>query len=521
MKDSKKYYFCLILALVLSFIFMPSLVIAGRVIPPDAPPPPQLYPITPNPDYDGSIRLEWSEVSGAKYLVYRLREGGGEDLLGTTWNEHYTDMRSSGTWTYKVKAKDPYWGVVSPFSNAESVTVEGIVFAEGFLYAQSSISRSWDEGIWVDEDAAITSVEDPGNYFVIYTATYVVTDGDGSGWVKLSTNSGDIEKTMRLYECVSTETASPDIYGTFIVADVITLDSGSVKAKVYFDTSGVYTSITILERSICAIPLGGGYEYSSTTTPYSWADQTVRVDPHIGLQGLTGEYYAIYSASFKVTESFSYQGVHSNGWTRFATDTEDLVYTQRSWEFPAIYGCTEMVDTILIADKVELNNENLNVQLRLFQRNDPQPTETLTLMERSLTLIPLTYKFNYEMRDNNVEYPNVNQDIIFSNIYPNCFIMYTANIRIVDNQPLPDNAMGNGWAAYNNEEDTLDYTKRYHEFDYGYGTSFQQTKYLVEVFNFLASEIKVEFYWQPNDVPSGAEEFSFNQRSMILIPFIP
>ena len=404
-------------------------------------------------------------------------------------------------------------------------------FTEGFLYAQSSVSHIISpvgpESVesWIDDYAAITSVENPGDYLVIYTASYKVSPVsvfEGYGWVKLVTDEGVIGKTKRFHDCLNPEVDSGGyIWGSMIVADVLTLGSGGVKAEISFWAEW-NEDLYIYDRSISAIPLENGYEYISSTNPRSWAyqDDTYQ-DDDIHLEDLTGEYFAIYTASFQVTDDVNIDpfGVHSNGWAFFAgSNSGDYSYTRRDWEFPASFAKI-MRGTILIADKISLNNEDLLIKLELDQRDD----EKITIMERSLILIPLVNNFTYESEDDQIFYPDLNQDIVFENINYHFFVMYTSNIVFTDleGEPVYDQVIGNGWAAFNNGSDTIDYTTRHHNFKAGltggYGAGLTHTKYLIEIMDLHGQDLRVEYFFDPND----DEEFSLGQRSMIVIPFLP
>ncbi len=89
-------------------------------------PTPELYQPT-SPDYDGIIILEWSEVSGADYKIYRWNSQTGiYKLIAATTNRArtYIDAIPNGTWAYKVKAYNPDTGQQSLCSNPKSVVVE-------------------------------------------------------------------------------------------------------------------------------------------------------------------------------------------------------------------------------------------------------------------------------------------------------------------------------------------------------------------------------------------------------------
>ncbi|MFX0105216.1 MAG: hypothetical protein ACFE75_06975 [Candidatus Hodarchaeota archaeon] len=398
-------------------------------------------------------------------------------------------------------------------------------YAEGFLYAQSSIWNTWEIGVLEDDDAAIISIENPGEYFVIYTATYKVTDPlccvpSGGGWVQFKTDEGELEETRRLYECLNTIILDV-IYGTIVVADVVTLSYGGVKAQISF-TPGLNDRITLMDRSICAIPLVEGYEYISTTNYREFdnpeLDRTVYYqDPDIHFEGLSGEFFAVYTASFMVSDpTMDFYGVHSNGDAVFVNSTDNYGYTRRVWEFPAHLWDLEMVGTILLADRLELNNNNLYVNLSYSPRDGygAPGDEMMTLMERSMILIPLIYYFDYVQ--NSTENTNYNQDIGFENVKFECFVMYTARCRFLDpDRNQEDQAIGFEWSAFNNGIDTLEHTKRYNSYPEQYGTSFWKTIYLVEILDLFRQDIKVEYYWAPAD----NEILSLRERSMILIPF--
>ncbi|MFX1344640.1 MAG: hypothetical protein ACFFAI_06010 [Promethearchaeota archaeon] len=389
----------------------------------------------------------------------------------------------------------------------------------GFLYAQSSEEVDWTMDdipfSWEDEDVAINSVGTPGEYLVIYTANfYAFSMVEGYGWVTLVTDAGEIARTKRFFEDIS-----QDMYGTIVVADRVTLGAGGVRAKLdFFD--GV--TFTLIQRSIIAIPLAPDCPYISSTESAEWQDNTIRED--LRIDDLTGEYLAIYTASFQVTDDpGSLHGVHSNGWVRFAdADTSGLFdHTIRQWEFPAYQGDMIMRGTMIIADKLSLDNTDLVVELRFMGRGydyDPVTNDKLTILERSLILMPLPPETLYDYRTDTVSYEDLDQDIGFENVNfnYNCFVVYTSNFRFFDDAEISllDCAEGTVWSAFH---DFIDETYRTHNYGYGYGNTFQQTNSLIEVLELQGQDIWVEYTFFPDD----NEEFSIRQRSMIIIPFIP
>ena len=103
----------------------------------------------------------------------------------------------------------------------------------------------------------------------------------------------------------------------------------------------MYSIVTILERSICAIPLKEGYVYDYSTTTKSWNQEGTYTDPDIYLESLTGDYFAIYNATFELSGLPHYVGVHNDGWTRFGNcKNDDLDYTIRYWEMPTSFAET-------------------------------------------------------------------------------------------------------------------------------------------------------------------------------------
>ena len=477
---------------------------------------------------EGGIFLSWTSSYGAtSYKVFRSdSQSGTYTLIQTTSSSTYTytDYPSvTGRYWYKVKASNDNGD--SAYSYAVScVTGPTSDFAHGFLYAQSSVSHSWSQGVWTDEYAAITSVENPGDYFVIYTASYKIKDNppwglaQGYGWVRLVTDYGVQVKSKRMYDCLQPFYGDDRcIYGSLIVADVVTLGTGGVKAQISF-TPYIDDYMVLLDRSICAIPVESGFRYDNTMNYRVLDDESTFQDPDIHISDLTGTYFAIYTASFKVNDDTAdYGGVHCNGWTFFATNTEDISYSKRTWEFPASFTEDEMRGTIIIADKLQLNNEDLFVKLRLDQRED----EEMTIMERSLVLIPLQYYFEYEQRTN--PSTDLNQDILFEDLNLRCFTMYTANygLRDPDESDDPytvdDQAQGWGWTAINNGINKIDYTVRYLEFPFGYGAWFWKTITHVEILDLQGKDMRIEYNWNPSD----NELFTLYERSMIMIPFIP
>lgn len=92
------------------------------------PDPPHLDTISPNPDYDGIIHLNWSDVAGAlRYEVYRdtslITSINGMTPIATIYGDsNYTDsILNSGTYYYVVIAENGTGQ--SPISNCENVTV--------------------------------------------------------------------------------------------------------------------------------------------------------------------------------------------------------------------------------------------------------------------------------------------------------------------------------------------------------------------------------------------------------------
>ena len=84
----------------------------------DPPSAPTLYTISPNPNLDGSINLNWSDVSGAtRDWIYR-----NGTLITSSINSSKTDViTTNGTYSYKIKAINAYGQ--SAYSNIKSVTV--------------------------------------------------------------------------------------------------------------------------------------------------------------------------------------------------------------------------------------------------------------------------------------------------------------------------------------------------------------------------------------------------------------
>lgn len=84
----------------------------------DPPSAPVLYTISPNPDVDGSIYVNWNDVSGAyRYWIYR-----NNVLITSSTVSSYTDnITTNGTYSYKIKAINAYGQ--SAYSNIKSVVV--------------------------------------------------------------------------------------------------------------------------------------------------------------------------------------------------------------------------------------------------------------------------------------------------------------------------------------------------------------------------------------------------------------
>jgi len=96
---------------------------------PIAPIAPTLDVIVPNPEIDGNVNLNWTDVAGAtSYIVLRssLPITSGNVLLATviatvTTSEYTAPNQADGTWWYAVQAKNAT-GTSAP-SNDESVVV--------------------------------------------------------------------------------------------------------------------------------------------------------------------------------------------------------------------------------------------------------------------------------------------------------------------------------------------------------------------------------------------------------------
>lgn len=88
---------------------------------------PELSSISPNPDTDGTLNLQWTSSFGAQeYSIYRDTEEinslTGLTPLATTLQNSFTDtISSSGLYYYVITAKNPVGESV--LSNSESVTV--------------------------------------------------------------------------------------------------------------------------------------------------------------------------------------------------------------------------------------------------------------------------------------------------------------------------------------------------------------------------------------------------------------
>ena len=186
----------------------------------------------PQMDGDEGIVLQWSSSYGAtSYKVYRSdSEFGTYILITTTSGLTFTDYPSGGgTYWYQVRAYNSNgWTGSNKVSCAFTPPPD---FAEGFLYAQSSTYHTWmGEFICEDVEAAITSVDTPGEYLVIYTAQYFGRYGGGGyGWVSLVTDDGEITRTERFFENIAL-----DGYSTMVVADKVMLGTGGVRARLHF-----------------------------------------------------------------------------------------------------------------------------------------------------------------------------------------------------------------------------------------------------------------------------------------------
>ncbi|NVM55972.1 MAG: hypothetical protein HWN66_19905, partial [Candidatus Helarchaeota archaeon] len=96
-------------------------------IPPVFPFPPVLEPILPNPDYDGLLELNWSNVMGANiYYIYRANSSitsvSGMTPIATVSTSSYQDIISiNGTYYYVIVAGNASGR--SLISNCESVVV--------------------------------------------------------------------------------------------------------------------------------------------------------------------------------------------------------------------------------------------------------------------------------------------------------------------------------------------------------------------------------------------------------------
>ncbi|MFW9780355.1 MAG: hypothetical protein ACFFE8_16050 [Candidatus Heimdallarchaeota archaeon] len=89
--------------------------------------PPVLSSISPNPDTDGTVKLQWSSsFGGHEYSIYRDSEEissvSGITPLHTTVETSYTDeINTSGLYYYVITANNPVGE--SALSNVESVTI--------------------------------------------------------------------------------------------------------------------------------------------------------------------------------------------------------------------------------------------------------------------------------------------------------------------------------------------------------------------------------------------------------------
>ncbi|MHA1652226.1 MAG: right-handed parallel beta-helix repeat-containing protein [Candidatus Helarchaeota archaeon] len=89
---------------------------------------PSLDPITPNPDNDGIVQLDWNAIGNAdRYYIYRetsyINSVEGLTPIAVVTESSYTDtLTSNGVYYYVVVASDGW--VNSTISNCEKVTIE-------------------------------------------------------------------------------------------------------------------------------------------------------------------------------------------------------------------------------------------------------------------------------------------------------------------------------------------------------------------------------------------------------------
>ena len=84
-----------------NFAVQPPIDDGGDIGDGDPPAAPTLYSISPNPDLDGSIYINWNDVSGAtRYWVYR----NGVNIKAQTISSYTDTITTNGTYSYKIKA---------------------------------------------------------------------------------------------------------------------------------------------------------------------------------------------------------------------------------------------------------------------------------------------------------------------------------------------------------------------------------------------------------------------------------
>jgi len=262
----------------------------------------------------------------------------------------------------------------------------GIPLGSGHGYGSSTSSHTWSGGAWTDYSADIDGSHS-GDYLIIYTASYAVTDPTGDdayawGDVKLQDGSGVVAKTQRWYE--APRFAGSTYQGTIVVADKLTLNSEDVEAVIAF-TGKDDEKITVYERSMIAVPLESGYGYGySTTCAFNsegegeWIDYTADIDG-----SYSGDYFIIYTASYRVEDPDWYgPPAHGYGWTKFVDSSGDVAKTTRLYEVPPGGGNT-WGGTIVVADVLTLDSED--VEAKTYW--SPDDNENIELCHRSMIAV--------------------------------------------------------------------------------------------------------------------------------------
>jgi hypothetical protein len=109
---------------------------------------------SPSPDYDNSVDLTWSSVSGAsEYWLYRSSsQDGVYSRIAILSSRSYTDTRDLGSYWYKVRAHNTY--TTSGYSNPISVLVPNqfnqLYNEGGYIYSPTKsfiYSSDYDDAV--------------------------------------------------------------------------------------------------------------------------------------------------------------------------------------------------------------------------------------------------------------------------------------------------------------------------------------------------------------------------------------